>query len=157
MKTYHRGFGTFQYLLVLATLAAASLLALPGNEEDLNRGQRIIVADAMSIAGESKRAISDAFVAGESLPSSVDEAAALESAAGPMPSFVQTFKIEPGYAGQTVMIKVYLNPGLVGNPEGGEQFVSYVGMLTHSGGRSLKWLCGEKNVGRSLLPEHCHS
>ncbi|MDX1557248.1 MAG: hypothetical protein R3212_14570, partial [Xanthomonadales bacterium] len=84
-----------------------------------------------------------------------DEAEAFKANLGPMPRFVQDLKIQHGYAGDTVMIKVFLNPGSVENPEGGEQFVSYVGI--RKGGRSLKWLCGERNVGRDLLPEHCHS
>lgn len=161
MKTQQTGFGGLQLLVVLATIAAVSFVATPKHQASLDTQkvevEKARVAQALSIAGESKRKIMQSFMVSHSLPRTSSEAHAMKPALDSKPEFVRAVKFQPDYAGKTVMIMVYLNDGAVENLLGGEQYIYVAGIKSREGDDTLEWQCGARNVDLTLLPAECRS
>lgn len=161
MRTQQTGIGGFQLLLVAATIAAVSFVATPGDQAVLdterNAVEKFKVAEALNFADESKRKIAQSFTVSHSLPRTASEAYAMKPGLTPQPEFVQEVKLQHDYAGETIMIMVHLNAGVVENLLGGEQYVYIAGIKSREGNDTLEWQCGARNVDLALLPEECRS
>ncbi len=161
MKTRQTGFSGLQLLVVVATIVAVSFVATPQNPASLDTKkfevEKVRVAEALDLAGESKRKITQAFMTGKSLPRTASEAHAMKPNMASKPEFVRELKFQPDYAGETIMIMVYLDDGVVENLLGGEQYVYIAGIKSPEGGDTLEWQCGARNVDLALLPAECRS
>lgn len=159
MRTQQKGIGGLQLLLVTATVAALTLVAKPDHEAPTLADEEVFgkieVAKALNYAGESRRKIAQSFTEGHSLPRTASEALAMQPASGLKPEFVREVKFQHDYAGETVMIMVYLNDGVVENILGGEQYVYLAGIKSDQDDETLEWQCGARNVDRELLPAEC--
>jgi hypothetical protein len=159
MRTHQTGIGGLQLLLVAATFAALTLVVKPDHEAPAISEKAMIgkvrVAEALNFAGESKRKIAQSFTNGNSLPRTAIEAHAMRPTSASKPEFVRDVKFQPDYAGETVMIMVYLNDGVVENVLGGEQYVYIAGIKSRDGSGTLNWECGARNVDWDLLPGDC--
>lgn len=156
MKAYQKGIGGLQVLLLVGTVAAVSFVSAAKQEASADE-DRLVVAEALQFADGSRRQIEDAFKAGNSLPRTPGEADAMKVDGAGMPDFVQDVKIQHDFAGETVMVMVYLNHGVVDNLLGGEQYVYFAGIKGGDGAAKLEWQCGARNVDLVLLPDHCRS
>lgn len=161
MGKQQTGIGGLQFLLVAATVAAVSIWATPGDQASLDTDQsadeRVKVAEALNFAGESKDKIAQSFMVNNALPRTAKEAYAMKPTAIPKPEFVREVKFQHDYAGNTFMIMVHLNDGVVENLLGGEQYIYIAGIKSREGNDTLEWQCGARNVDLSLLPERCRS
>lgn len=161
MKTQQSGFGGLQLLVVVATIVAVSFVATPQNPATLDTEKFEVekdkVAVALDLADESKRKITQSFMTSKSLPRTASEAHAMKPNMASKPDFVRELKFQPDYAGETVMIMIYLNDGVVENLLGGEQYIYVAGIKSRDGADTLEWQCGARNVDLALLPEHCRS
>jgi len=161
MRTQQNGFGGLQLLVVTATVAALTLVVKPeyGTPDMAEKVvvEKVKVAEALNFAGESQRKIAQSYSDGHSLPRTANEALAMKPTMASKPEFVKDVKFQHDFAGETVMIMVYLNHGVVDNILGGEQYVYLAGIKSHDGDDRLEWQCGARNVDRALLPEECRS
>ena len=150
-----------QLLVVTATAAMLTLVVKPEFEApdpaEQARAAQIKLAEALEYVGESKRRIGQSFTDSHSLPRTATEANAMKPATDQMPEFVQDVKFQHDYAGETVMIMVYLKHGVVDNVLGGEQYVYIAGIKSQDDAQTIEWQCGARNVDRTLLPENCRS
>lgn len=161
MKTQQTGFSGLQLLVVMATIAAVSFVATPNHPASLDRdrveAQKATVAEALNYAGESKRKVAQSFMVSNSLPRTASEAFAMKPTNASEPEFITKVRLQYDYAGETVMIMVYLDDGVVENLLGGEQYIYIAGITSSEGDDKLEWQCGARNVDLALLPEHCRS
>lgn len=159
MKTRQTGFSGLQLLVVLATIAAVAFVATPQNPASLDTEkfevEKVRVAEALDLAGESKRKITQSFMTAKSLPRTASEAHAMKPNMASKPDFVREVKFQPDYAGKNIMIMVYLDDGVVDNLLGGEQYIYFAGIKSGEGDGTLEWQCGARNVDLALLPEEC--
>jgi hypothetical protein len=148
-----------QLLVVSAAFAALTLVVKPDYEATAITDEAMIgkvrVAEALNFAGESKRKIAESFMDSHTLPRTAREALAMQPTLASQPAFVREVKFQHDYAGETVMIMVYLNHGVVDNILGGEQYVYFAGIKSREGNDTLEWQCGARNVDRTLLPDEC--
>lgn len=153
--------GGLQLLLVTAAIAAVSWVVTPEHEAAFDTekivAQRAKLADALDFARESRHKIARSYLVSHSLPRTASEAHAMKPTMIPRPEFVQEVKLQHDYAGEMVMIMVYLNNGVVENILGGEQYIYIAGIKSDEGDGSLEWQCGARNVDLTLLPEECRS
>lgn len=161
MKTQQTGIGGLQLLVVVATIAAVSFVATPRNQASLDAEnldvEKARVVEALNFADESKYKIAQSFVDSKALPRTANEAYAMKPNMASKPDFVRDVKFQPDYAGETVMIMVYLDDGVVENLLGGDQYIYIAGIKSSQGDDKLEWQCGARNVDLALLPEHCRS
>lgn len=156
MRTQQIGFGVVQFLVAVAVVAAVYIMAMPG-EDAAADVEKAIVADALNLADESKRRIVQSYGLSHALPRTAGEAETLISTDQAEPQFVKDIHIQHDYAGETVMIMVYLRHGAVDNLLGGEQYVYLAGIRSSEHESALEWQCGARNVDLALLPEQCRS
>lgn len=161
MGTKQAGFSGLLLLLVAASIAALSLVAIPEYQVPSEAGKAMVekvkVAEALNFVGESKRKIADSFTATRSLPRTADETRDMWPSMAQKPKFVRKVKFQHDYAGETVMIMVYLKDGVVENILGGEQYIYVAGIKSREANDTLEWQCGARNVDLNLLPEECRS
>lgn len=161
MRTQQTGMGVFQLLLVAATIAAVTFVIRPGHQASLEaqslQAEKVKVAEALDYAVESKRKIARSFIASHSLPRTAGETEAMRPALASKPEFVRDVKFQPDFAGENIMIMVYLDDGVVENLLGGEQYIYIAGIKSGESPDTLEWQCGARNVDLNLLPENCRS
>lgn len=160
MRTQQTGIGGLQLLLAAAAIAAVSLVTAPGNQAldtEMYAVEKVKVAEALNFASESKHKIAQSFLVSDSLPRTAKDAYAMKPTMTPKPEFVRDVKFQHDYAGETIMIMVHLNAGVVENILGGEQYVYIAGIKAREGNDALEWQCGARNVDLALLPEECRS
>lgn len=161
MRTQQSGIGAVQLLLVTAAIAAVYYVATPRHQASLDADtlevEKVRIAEALNFAGESKHKITQSFIDSKTLPRTAREALAMKPTKAPMPEFVRDVKFQPDYAGETVMIMVYLDDGVVENLLGGEQYLYIAGIKSSQGDGTLEWQCGARNVDLTLLPKGCRS
>ena len=159
MNTRQKGLGGIQLLAVAATFAAMTLVVKPEFEapdalEDEAAG-KVKISAALDFASESKRKIEQSLAAGNVLPRTAREAIVFRPTVTPRPDFVTDVKFQHDYAGESFMVMVYLDNGVVENILGGEQYVYIAGIKTDPLDDTIEWQCGARNVNRTLLPEGC--
>lgn len=161
MRTLQTGIGAMQLLLAMATLAAISFVVTPKLEATTdameNTAAKAKVAEALNFAKESRQKIARSFMESDSLPRTASEAYAMKPAATSRPEFVREVRFQHDHAGETVMIMVYLENGVVENVLGGEQYLYIAGIKSHHGDGKIEWQCGARSVDLKLLPEECRS
>jgi hypothetical protein len=159
MRTHQTGIAGLHLLVVAATIAVVSLVAAPDHEAaavaEKAMAEKATVAEALNFAGESQRKIAQSFTDSSSLPRTARAAYAMKPTSAEKPEFVEKLTFQHDAAGETVMIMVYLNNGVVENIFGGDQFIYLAGIKSHEGDGTLQWQCGARNVDLSLLPEDC--
>lgn len=151
--------GGLHLLLAAAAIAAVSLVITPGHEANADAEKLMAgkakVSEALSFAAESKRKIAESYRVSKSLPRTASEAYAMKPTEASKPEFVRGVKFQHDYAGETVMIMVLLDYGVVENILGGEQYLYFAGLKSDEGDGTLEWQCGARNVDLGLLPEEC--
>ena len=152
MKHQQHGLGGLQVLMVVATIAVTSLVAVPKYQAFANKAK---ITEALNLASESKRKISQSFMVNNTLPRNASEASAMMSTTVEKPEFVREMKISADDPGKKVTIKVFLNEGVVENESGGDQYLFLSGKTTPGGQYALEWDCGAENINFELLPESC--
>lgn len=146
-------------LLFAAGVAAASFMFGPETQApapaDYAAAEKAYIAEALNFGDEAKHKISQTFTDTRALPRTASEANVMKPTKASKPEFVREVKLQADYAGETVMIMIYLNGGVVENLLGGEQYVYIAGIRSHDGADTLEWQCGARNVDMALLPEKC--
>lgn len=148
------GFGGMQILLVAAIVAVASQVAIPKYKAFADKAK---ITEAMSLAGESKRKIEQAYMVSGHFPKRATDANAMLSQTVSKPEFVREMKIEHDPFGKKVRIKVFLNEGVLENETGEEQFIYISGNQATGGSYSIEWHCGANGFSSELMPDECQS
>ena len=159
MRNRQNGFGGIQLLLVVAGIAAFSFANFQESQSQSGKimAEKARVADALNFADESRRKIEHAFVINNALPRTSTEVSEMNPTMSAKPEFVREVEFQTDFSGETVMIMVYLNDGVVDDIIGGEQYLYIAGFKSGDNANSLQWQCGARNVDLSLLPEECRS
>ena len=152
MDKRSHGFGTIQLVMVVAAIAALALVAPPQYRVFKAKTQ---VADAFSLAGESKQRLSEFYSVNTRLPQTADEAEFAKFLTQPIPEIVRDVVVETSAQTGGVTVKIFLKGGVVENPEDGDQFIFIAGSTNTDSGHSVIWTCGASGVESKLLPEGC--
>lgn len=152
MKFQAKGFGGLQLLLVIVAIAVISLLAVPRYRAYADKAK---ITEALNLAAQSKRKISQGFMVSGGFPKNSREASAMLSTTVSKPEFVRDMQIDTDGKGRKVTIKVFLNDNVIDNPIGGDQFIFYEGQLNSGGQYAIEWSCGATNISNEYLPEDC--
>lgn len=159
MKSFQTGLGGIQLLVVAATFAAMSFVVTPEFQAPATAKTDLAgkakIAEALELAKESKRKVLLSLAEGQPLPRNAREALAMKPATSSQPEFVRDVKFQHDYDGNSFMVMVYLDYGVVENILGGEQYVYIAGVRSGDGNDTLDWQCGARNVNRTLLPDEC--
>ncbi len=159
MNFRQKGNGVLRLLLITSMFAALYFVVTPEYQapdiDERHAAEQAVVTDVLDVAGSSKLRIAQSFSQTLMLPRNTREADALTPENHLKPELVRKVELQHDRDGNTVVVMVYLNSGLVENILGGEQYVYYAGLKTSQGGSSLKWECGARNIDLNLLPEDC--
>jgi hypothetical protein len=159
MRTQQTGIGGLQLLLFTATFMTLSFVVGPEYSDPGNAEQTMAakaeLAKALDYADESRHKIAQSFQASHSLPRTAREVYAMKPTTASKPESVRQVKFQHDYAGETVMIMVYLNNGVAERFMAGEQYVYIAGIKSREDDGSVEWQCGGRNVDLFLLPEEC--
>lgn len=152
MKKREKGFGGLQVLLVALTIGVTTLVAVPKYQGMVNKAK---VTEAINLASESKRKISQNYMVSGSFPRTVKETQAMYTSTLTRPEHVREMKIEHNRFGDSVTIKVFLNEGVVESNTSEDQYVYISGNRTQGGEYDIEWQCGGIGIGPEMLPEDC--
>ncbi len=152
MNKRARGFGRVQALLIAAALASTTLAAFPGYQTLTSKAR---VAEAVELADVSKRTMAQGYMVSGSFPRSEKESENLLAALPPGPDHVREIRIEHNRFGDSVTIKVFLEPGVINGVTGEDPYLYVSGFRTQGGTFVIEWRCGAIGISPELLPEHC--
>jgi Tfp pilus assembly protein PilE len=151
MVQRQKGFGLVQGVIVVAVLSAVGMVAMPKYKAFVTKSQ---LTEALNIAHESKRKLEMYYMTTGNFPKTMSEAEAMKTETLSAPKFVREMTVAPKNESD-VIVKVFLNDGVVENLEGLEQFVYIQGQKNASNGIQLEWICGAQGINSELLPDTC--
>lgn len=152
MNTHQSGFSAMQMLMVVATVAITSFIAMPKYQHTTSASKLV---EAVDLASESRSVIAQAFMVNNTLPRTALEAEAMAAATTTRPAYVRDLRIQHDAGGEKVIIMVYLNDGVAENILGGEQYIYMAGVKSKGQDYVLDWQCGAVNVDFNMLPDNC--
>ncbi len=152
MNNHQHGFGGLQVIMVVAVIAAVSVIAVPKYNSFITKSK---ITEAFTIASESKRKLSEFYMVNSRFPQTAGEAEAMKTVTLSPPEYVRGMAVEPGYQSHDVAVMVYLKDGVVDNETGAEQFIYITGDKSTNSGFEIEWNCGASGIGAELLPENC--
>jgi len=147
-----RGFGGMQVLIAVAVVAAVSWIAVPKYSAFVTKSK---ITEALNLAGESKRKLSQFYMVNNRFPRTAAEAQVTVTTSLSPPKFVRNMVVEPGFRNHDVAIRVYLKDGVVDNDTGEEQYVYITGDTVTGAGSEVRWGCGASGIGVEFLPDNC--
>jgi Tfp pilus assembly protein PilE len=154
MDMHSRGIGTLHLVIVVAGVAAVTLFGAPHYKSAVARSQ---ITEAYSIAVESQQRLAEFFSINTRLPQTAFEAEVGKSVSHAAPGIVRELTVEPRPQSEEIVVKVFLQNGVVENVGDGDQFIYIAGRADAAKGTSVSWTCGASGVDNALLPEACRS
>jgi len=152
MKFHQKGFGGLQAMLVMAVMVGISMVAIPAYNSFMMKAK---ITEAVTMAGESKRKVSEFYTLNGRFPQSASEAQTIKTVTVTAPEYVREMVVDTNDDAHAVVIKVYLKDGVVANPTGQEQFIFMAANHSGSGGDYVEWSCGANGLDAELMPESC--
>ena len=154
MNARQRGFGGLQVVVAIAAMAVISLVAIPKYQASMDKAK---LTEAFNLAGASKRKLTEFYMVNGRFPNSQGEAQAMVTETFSPPEYVREMLVEHNDERHDIMIKVFMKPGLLDNPDGGDQYVYIAGNPAAQGSAMVEWSCGGAGVRPDLLPDDCRS
>lgn len=154
MKAIQGGFGGLQVVVAFAAMAVLSMVAIPKYQASMDKAK---LTEAFNLAGASKRKLTEFYMVNGRFPNTSGEAQAMLTETFSPPEYVREMTVEHEDKRHQVVIKVFMKPGLLDNPDGGEQYVYIAGDPAAEGGAMVVWSCGGTGVRPDLLPDDCQS
>lgn len=152
MKFHQKGFGGLHAVLALGVIVAISLVAIPAYNSFMTKAK---ITEAMTMAGESKRKVSEFYTLNGRLPESAIEARSIKTATMTAPEYVREMVVDTDDENHAVVIKVYLKDGVVENKTGQDQFIYMAADHSGRSGDYVEWSCGANGLDSELMPEGC--
>lgn len=152
MQNGGNGFGSLQFLMGMAAMGLASMLAVPQYEAYANHGR---IADALEYAGGSVQDISHYFIENGQFPKFQAEIASISKEQIQPPPFVKNMTIIPDEDGETVSIRVNMRVGVFENEMGEPQYVWLKAQKSPLNEYEIHWSCGTSGINLTYLPEYC--
>lgn len=152
MKAMQGGFAGLQVVVAIAAMAVLSMVAVPKYQASLDKAK---LTEAFNLAGASKHKLTEFYMVNGRFPNSTGEAQAMETETFSPPEYVREMVVVHDDERHEVLIKVYMKPGLLDNPGGGEQYVFVAGNRAAPGSAMVEWSCGGAGVNVDLLPDDC--
>ena len=152
MNAEQRGFGGLQVVVAIAAMAVLSMVAVPKYQASMDKAK---LTEAFNLAGASKRKLTEFYMVNGRFPNSEGEAMAMITETFSPPEYVREMVVEHQDENHEVVIKVFMKPGLLDNPDGGEQYVYVAGNESDTPGAKVDWSCGGAGLSADLLPDDC--
>lgn len=152
MNAEQRGFGGLQVVVAIAAMAVLSMVAVPKYQASMDKAK---LTEAFNLASASKRKLTEFYMVNGRFPNSNDEALAMVTETFSPPEYVREMVVEHQDENHEVVIKVFMKPGLLDNPGGGEQYVFVAGDESDTPGAMVEWSCGGTGMSADLLPDDC--
>lgn len=152
MKFHQKGFGGIQAILAMGVIVGISMVAIPPYNSFMMKAK---ITEAMTMAGESKRKVSEFYSLNGRLPESVSEAQTIETSTVSPPEYVRNMVVDTNDENHAVVIKVYLKEGVIANPTGQDQFIFIAADHSGRSGDYVVWSCGANGLDSELIPEGC--
>ena len=152
MKFHQKGFTGIQAVLALGVIVAISMVSIPTFNSFKTKAK---IAEAMTIAVESKRKVSEFYTLNGRLPKSASESRSIETLTVSPPEYVQNMVVDTNDETHAVVIRVYLKEGVIDNPTGEDQFVYVAADYSVRSDGFVEWICGAIGLDSELMPEGC--
>ena len=146
------GFGGLQMLIAIAVITVVSVVAIPKYNAFMTKSK---ITEALNLAGESKRKLSQYYMVNNRFPRTKEEARVTVTDSLSPPKFVRNLVVEPGFQNHDVVVRVFLKDGVVENETGEDQYVYITGDTTRGAATQVKWGCGASGIAEEYLPESC--
>jgi len=146
------GFGGMQMVIAIAVVAFVSLIAVPKYSAFMTKSK---ITEALNLAGESKRKLSQFYMVNNRFPRNQAEAQVTVTTSLSPPKFVRKLVVEPGFQSHDVAVRVFLKDGVVENDTGEEQYIYITGDATRGADTKVRWGCGASGISPEFLPDNC--
>ena len=154
MNAMQKGFGGLQVVVAIAAMAVLSMVAVPKYQASMDKAK---LTEAFNLAGASKRKLAEFYMVNGRFPNSSGEAQAMVTETFSPPEYVREMTVEHEDERHEIVIKVFMKPGLLDNPDGGDQYIYVAGNPSAQGNSMVEWSCGGAGVNADLLPDDCRS
>lgn len=154
MKARQFGFGGLQFVLSIAVIGVMATVAVPQYKSFMSKAK---MTEAFNLAGESRKKVTEFVMTSGRFPQSINELDAVHSSTVSPPEHVDYMVVESEFPDHDVVIKVYLQAGVVENLTGEEQYIYVAGRKPKQGGYLVEWNCGGNGIDAELLPEDCQA
>ncbi len=152
MNKNQYGFGGLQIILGLAVVAALAAVAVPQYNSYIAKAK---LSEAFSLAGDTKKKLSEFYIEYNRFPRTAGEAAAMKTTTVAPPEFVREIIVNHQDSANDIVIEVYMYDGEIENPTGEVQYIYWAGNSSSRSGSLVEWTCGAYGMDPELLPKNC--